>query len=188
MDQSTEKSDLKSSSSNALIKKTKSSGKPTENAVNRASAAYQKMQETSPYNQSVENLYLRRAKRVIKAHKRTVTHPLPKTVTEEDNEAIWNDGTRVENITNKQKNPHTRSHSQPNSHPARKLKYDDPLFNKVRNAKKLAETAIKVCEILVQRLIPVRAGVNFTEVSISEVSVMERCLSWTGLHVRECPS
>ena len=102
------------------------------------------MQETSPYNQSVENLYMRRAKRVIKAHKRTVTHPPTKASMEESNEANWNDSTKVENTTNKRKNSHSRSHSQPNSHPVGKLKYDDPLFNKVRNAKKTAETAIKV--------------------------------------------
>lgn len=145
MDQSTEQTDLKSSCSNDLIKKTKSKGKILENAINRANAAYQKVQETSPYNQSVENLYMRRSKRVIKAHKRTVTHPPPKTVAKENNEANWNDSTTVENTTSKQKCTHSRSHSQPNSHPVGKLKYDDPLFDKVRNAKKTAETAIKVC-------------------------------------------
>ena len=146
MDQSTEKTaDLKSSSSNELIKKTKSNGKLFENSINRANAAYQKMQETSPYNQSVENLYMRRSKRVIKGHKRTATHPPPKAVVEENSEADWNDSTKVENTTSKQKGSHSRSHSQPNARPVGKLKYDYPLFDKVRNAKKAAETAMKVC-------------------------------------------
>ena len=138
-----ENTDLKSSSSNDLIKKNKSHGKLTEAAINRANMAYQKMQETSPYNQSIENLYMRKAKRVIRAHKRTATHPPTKSVPEEPNEANWNDSTKVEN-NNKQKNSHSRSHSQPSSHRVGKLKYEDPLFDKVRNAKKTAETAIKV--------------------------------------------
>ena len=142
-DQLTEKNNLKSSSSNELIKN-KSNLKVSENAVNRAKAAYQKMQETSPYNQSVENLYLKRARRVLKAHKRTVTHPPSKAGTEEGNEMNLNDTSRVEGNPSKQKNTHSRSHSQPSSHPVGKLKYDDPLFSKVRNCKKAAETAIKV--------------------------------------------
>ena len=143
-DQLTEKNNLKSSSSNELIKKNKSNFKISENAVNRANAAYKKMQETSPYNQSVENLYLKRARRVLKAHKRTVTHPPSKARTEEGNEMNLSDTSRVENNPSKQKNTHSRSHSQPSSHPVGKLKYDDPLFSKVRNCKKAAETAIKV--------------------------------------------
>ena len=144
LDESTEKTDLKSLSSNDLTKKNKSNGKITENAVNRASAAYQKTQETSPYNQSLENLYLKKGKRVIKAHKRTVTHPPTKpVVVESDNTSNWDDSTKVE-IAGKQKTTHSRSHSQPNTQPARKKEYDDPLFDKVRNAKKVAESAIKV--------------------------------------------
>lgn len=143
-DQLTEKNNLKSSSSHELIKKNKSNLKISENAINRANAAYQKMQETSPYNQSVENLYLKRARRVLKAHKRTVTHPPSKAGTEEGNEMNLNDTLRVENNPSKHKNTHSRSHSQPSSHPVGKLKYDDPLFSKVRNCKKAAETAIKV--------------------------------------------
>ena len=141
--QSTETTDLKSLSSNDL-NKTKSHGKISENAVNRASVAYQKMQETSPYNQSIENLYLKKGKRVIRAHKRTVTHPPAKPVVENDNsKSNWDDSTKVENPV-KQKTSHSRSHSQPNSQLAGKMKYDDPLFDKVRHAKKVAESAIKV--------------------------------------------
>ena len=135
-DQLTEKNDLKSSSSTELVKKNKSNLKISENAINRANAAYQKMQEISPYNQSVENLYLKRARRVLKVHKRTVTHPPSKASTDEGNEMNLH--------PNKQKNTHSRSHSQPSSHPVGKLKYNDPLFSKVRNCKKAAETAIKV--------------------------------------------
>ena len=145
-DKLTEKNNLKSSASNELIKKNKSNFKISENAINRANAAYQKMQETSPYNQSVENLYVKRARRVLKAHKRTVTHPPSKAGTEEGNEMNLNDTSRVENNPSKQKNTHSRSHSQPSSHPVGKLKYDDPLFSKVRNCKKAAETAIKVVD------------------------------------------
>lgn len=141
--ESTEISDLKSSSSND-IKKTKSTGKISETAVNRASAAYQKMQETSPYNQSIENLYMKKGKRVIKTHKRTVTHPPAKPVIENDNSksANWDDSTKVEN-PGKQKTTHSRSHSQPSSQLGKK-NYDDPLFDRVRQAKKVAESAIKV--------------------------------------------
>ena len=145
-DKLTEKNNLKSSASNELIKKNKSNFKISENAINRANAAYQKMQETSPYNQSVENLYVKRARRVLKAHKRTVTHPPSKAGTEEGNEMNLSDTSRVENNPSKQKNTHSRSHSQPSSHPVGKLKYDDPLFSKVRNCKKAAETAIKVVD------------------------------------------
>ena len=143
-DQLTEKNDLKSSSSTELVKKNKSNLKISENAINRANAAYQKMQEISPYNQSVENLYLKRARRVLKVHKRTVTHPPSKAGTDEGNEMNLNDTSRVDNNPSKQKNTHSRSHSQPSSHPVGKLKYNDPLFSKVRNCKKAAETAIKV--------------------------------------------
>lgn len=142
--QSTEISDLKSSSSND-IKKTKSHGKISETAVNRASAAYQKMQESSPYNQSIENLYMKKGKRVIKNHKRTATHPPAKpVVVENDNsKSNWDDSTKVEN-PGKQKTTHSRSHSQPSSQPVGKRNYDDPLFDRVRHAKKVAESAIKV--------------------------------------------
>ncbi|KAL9959524.1 hypothetical protein ACROYT_G032852 [Oculina patagonica] len=146
--QSNEISDLKSSSYD--IKKTKSHGKISETAVNRASAAYQKMQETSPYNQSIENLYMKKGKRVIKAHKRTATHPPAKTVVvENDNsKSNWDDSTKVEN-PGKQKTTHSRSHSQPSSQPVGKLKYDDPLFDKVRHAKKVAESAIKQKKVFI---------------------------------------
>lgn len=144
LQQSTEKPDLKSLSSTDL-KKTKSNAKISENAVNRASVAYQKIQEKSPYNQSLENLYLKKGKRVIKAHKRTATHPPTKPIGVESDNArgSWDDNTKVENPV-KQKKTHSRSHSQPGSHPPGKMKYDDPLFDKVRHAKKVAENAIKV--------------------------------------------
>ena len=142
--QSTEKPDLKSMSTTD-IKKTKSNAKISENAVNRASGAYAKRQDKSPYNQSLENLYLKKGKRVLKAHKRTATHPPVKPIAvESDNtRSSWDDNTKVEN-SGKQKTFHSRSHSQPGSQPAGKMKYDDPLFDKVRNAKKVAENAIKV--------------------------------------------
>ena len=149
-DQSAKESDLKSMSSHDLTKKTKSSGKISENAVNRANAAYQKFQESSPYNQSLENLYLKKGKQVLKAaHKRTLTHPLAKPVTvESDNKSPgWDESTKVE-IAGKQKTTHSRSRSQPNSQPGKKS-YDDPLFDKVRNAKKVAENAIKVSKNLI---------------------------------------
>ena len=150
LQQSNETTNLKSLSSNDL-KKTKSNVKISENAVNRANAAYQKMQETSPYNQSIENLYMKKGKRVVKGHKRTMTHPLTKTVAEESDNAKsnWDDSTKVENPV-KQKTGHSRSHSQPGSHRVGKLKYDDPLFDKVRHAKKVAESAIKVSYICLE--------------------------------------
>ena len=142
--QSTEKPDLKSMSSTDL-KKTKSNAKISENAVNRASVAYQKIRDKSPYNQSLENLYLKKGKRVIKAHKRTATHPPAKPTGVESDSArgSWDDNTKVENPV-KQKTTHSRSHSQPGSQLPGKMKYDDPLFDKVRHAKKVAENAIKV--------------------------------------------
>ena len=144
LNQSIEKPDLKSMSSTDL-KKTKSNTKLSENAVNRASVAYQKIQEKSPYNQSLENLYLKKGKRVIKAHKRTATHPPSKSIGVESDNArgSWDDNTKVENPV-KRKTSHSRSHSQPSSQPPGKMKYDDPLFDKVRHAKKVAENAIKV--------------------------------------------
>ena len=145
-DQSVEGVDLKSLSSNDLTKKTKSTGKISENAVNRASAAYQKLQEASPYNQSLENLYMKKGKRVLKAsHKRTLTHPPAKPVAAEsdNNSPGWDDSTKVE-VTGKQKTTHSRSRSQPNSQRVGKKNYDDPMFDKVRHAKKVAESAIKV--------------------------------------------
>ena len=140
----TEKRDLKSMSSTD-VKKTKSNAKISETAVNRASVAYQKVQEKSPYNQSLENLYLKKGKRVLKAHKRTATHPPAKHVGVESNNArgSWDDNTKIDNPV-KQKTTHSRSHSQPGSRPPGKMKYDDPLFDKVRHAKKVAENAIKV--------------------------------------------
>lgn len=142
--QSSEKPDLKSMSSIDL-KKTKSNAKILENAVSRASVAYQKIQDKSPYNQSIENLYLKKGKRVIKAHKRSMTHPPVKPVAVESDNARsnWDNNTKVEN-PGKQKTSHSRSHSQPGSQPPGKMKYDDPLFDKVRHAKKVAENAIKV--------------------------------------------
>ena len=144
LQQSSEKPDLQPMSSTDL-KKTKSNAKISENAVNRASGAYQKIHNKSPYNQSLENLYLKRGKRVIKAHKRTVTHPPAKPIgVESDNpRGSWDDNTKAENPV-KQKTTHSRSHSQPSSHPPGKMRYEDPLFDKVRNAKKVAENAIKV--------------------------------------------
>ena len=144
LQQSSEKLDLQSMSSTDL-KKTKSNAKISENAVNRASGAYQKIHNKSPYNQSLENLYLKRGKRVIKAHKRTVTHPPAKPIGVESDNArgSWDDNTKAENPV-KQKTTHSRSHSQPSSHPPGKMRYEDPLFDKVRNAKKVAENAIKV--------------------------------------------
>lgn len=144
LQQSSEKPDLESMSSTDL-KKTKSNAKISENAINRASGTYLKIQDKSPYNQSLENLYLKRGKRVIKAHKRTVTHPPAKPIGVESDNArgSWDDNTKVENPV-KQKTNHSRSHSQPSSHPPGKMRYDDPLFDKVRNAKKVAENAIKV--------------------------------------------
>ena len=144
LNQSIEKPDLKSLSLTDL-KKTKSNTKLSENAVNRASVAYQKTQEKSPYNQSLENLYLKKGKRVIKAHKRTATHPPTKSIGVDSDNArgSWDDNTKVENAV-KQKTHHSRSHSQPSSQPPGKMKYDDPLFDKVRHAKKVAENAIKV--------------------------------------------
>ena len=140
-----EGSDLKSSSSSDLIKKNNSNKSISESAVKRASLVYKKLQEESPYNQSVENLYMKRAKHLKNLHKRAVTHPSQKVVSEEVNPVNWNESTKVENAASKHKSNHCRSHSQPNSHLAGKLKYDDPLFDKVRNAKKVAEDAIKVC-------------------------------------------
>ena len=127
------------------LKKTKSNAKISENAVNRASVAYHRVQEKSPYNQSLENLYLKKGKRVIKAHKRTATHPPTKHVRVESHNArgSWDDNTKIDNPV-RQKITHSRSHSQPGSQPLGKMKYDDPLFDKVRHAKKVAENAIKV--------------------------------------------
>ncbi|PFX29352.1 tubulin monoglycylase TTLL3-like [Stylophora pistillata] len=149
-EKSDEQSDLNSLSSNDFTRKTKSTGKISENAVNRANAAYQKFQETSPYNQSLENLSLKRGKRVLKAaRKRTITHPPAKLVTTESNNNSpgWDESTKVK-ITGKQKTSHSRSHSQPNSQPGKKS-YDDPMFDKVRNATKVAENAIKKKKVFI---------------------------------------
>lgn len=139
-----EGSDLESSSSSDLIRKNNSNKNISECAVRRASLVYQRLQEKSPYNQSKENLYMKK-KHLKNLHKRAVTYPSQKVVSEEVNQVNWNESTKVENASSKHKSNHSRSCSQPNSFPARKLKYDDPLFDKVRNAKKVAEDAIKVC-------------------------------------------
>lgn len=145
----TESSDLESSSSTDLAKTNKSIKKLSESAVKRASLVYQKLQGRSPYNQSIENLYLKKAKYLMKVHKRTITHPPQKTVAEVVNDSNWNGCRGMENATNKQKGFHSRSHSQPSCNPVGKLKYNDPLFDKVRNAKKAAETAIKHKKIFI---------------------------------------
>ena len=140
-----EGSDLETSSSSELIRKNISNKNISECAVKRASLVYQRLQEKSPYNQSKENLYMKKTKHLKNVHKRAVTYPSQKVVSEEVNQVNWNESTKVENASSKHKSNHSRSRSQPNSYPARKLKYDDPLFDKVRNAKKVAEDAIKVC-------------------------------------------
>lgn len=138
-----EGSDLETSSSSDLIRKNISNKNISECAVKRASLVYQRLQEKSPYNQSKENLYMKKTKHLKNVHKRAVTYPSQKVVSEEVNQVNWNESTKVENASSKHKSNHSRSRSQPNSYPARKLKYDDPLFDKVRNAKKVAEDAIK---------------------------------------------
>ena len=107
------------------------------------------MLETSPYNQSTENLYLRKhviKRSVVKGRKRSLTHPLQKSGNNEKNESSWDGNTKIED-SKKSKVSHARSQSQPlgyTSQPAGKLKYEDPLFDKVRQAKCVAEAAIKV--------------------------------------------
>ncbi|XP_032242038.2 tubulin tyrosine ligase 3 isoform X2 [Nematostella vectensis] len=101
--------------------------------------------ESSPYNQSVENLCMNKCKRTIRTvHKRGLTHPQTRA---EECEG-WNNSTKVDNgqATSRPERPARTSHSRTTSQPSQycgKMKYDDPLFEKVRQAKEVADIAIK---------------------------------------------
>ena len=107
---------------------------------------YNQSVSTAPYNQSVDNLTIKKQRRVQRAHRRRMTYPQSKAKTQNSREE-WNDSTKCEDSdahVHRNKATHTRTNSNP-SHPHGKLKYDDPLFEKVRHAKQIAESAIKVC-------------------------------------------
>ncbi|XP_031566355.1 protein monoglycylase TTLL8-like isoform X2 [Actinia tenebrosa] len=106
-----------------------------------------RFKDESPYNQSVENLSLKRQKRVIRAHQRGATYPAGTNKTRAESEG-WNNSTKVEEPRNPststaitKKSNHSRTASQPQF--TGKMKYDNPLFEKVRHAKEVAESAIR---------------------------------------------
>jgi hypothetical protein len=122
--------------------------KTKQDALEKAS----RFKNCSPYNQSVENLYLKRQKRAIRAHQRCATYPVSTNKTKIENEGSWNNSIKVEEVKNQattvtaaKKVHHSRSTSQP-SHVG-KMKYDNPVFEKVRHAKQVALCAIRVSEI-----------------------------------------
>lgn len=109
-----------------------------------------RMKDNSPYNQSVENLYLKKQKRVVRAHQRGATYPSSTNKSRVENEG-WNNSTKVEEPKNTststaaaKKSNHTRTSSQPQPHFTGRMKYDNPLFERVRHAKEVAECAIRV--------------------------------------------
>lgn len=109
----------------------------------------QRLAEKSPYNQSVENLYMNKQKRANRAHQRGLTYPASKPTTKETEE--WNNSTKVENKKAAgvvKKANHCRTSSQPSVQYSSKMKYDHPLFEKVRHAKEVADSAMKVRSLL----------------------------------------
>lgn len=105
----------------------------------------QRLKDQSPYNQSSENLYLNRQKRSIRAHQRGLTYPVSKPKIENEE---WNGSTKVDkkptNSNGAKKGGHTRTSSQSGTTYCGKMKYDHPLFEKVRHAKEVADSAMKV--------------------------------------------
>ena len=141
--------DLMSLSSLELTKKTSKVTLSEKMSGSKSNQACKQMLETSPYNQSTENLYLRKQsikRSVTTRHKRSLTHPLQKPSDAEKGQGSWDNSPKVENHS-KAKGSLSRSQSQLvgfNLQLPGKLKYDDPSFDKVRHAKQVAESAIKV--------------------------------------------
>lgn len=104
----------------------------------------QRLTEQSPYNQSVENLYMSKQRRMTRTHQRGLTYPASKPAKEPEE---WNSSTKIENKTCTsvlKKANHSRTSSQPSMQYGSKMKYDHPLFEKVRHAKEVADSAMKV--------------------------------------------
>ena len=136
-------SHTKISHNNSTEENKKSTTKIANRNLTQNSEQVEKFQSNSPYNQSVENLQLKRHKKAVGAHRRRATYPQPKTA-QADQEAGLDDSSKVE-TSPKSKASHTRTASQPRgARSGGKLKYDDPLFEKVRQAKEVAERAMKV--------------------------------------------
>ncbi|KAK3736202.1 hypothetical protein QZH41_011889, partial [Actinostola sp. cb2023] len=119
--------------------------KTTKSNQDSLDSKAKRLQEQSPYNQSVENLYLNKQKRTIRAHQRAATYPVTIDRSKAESGDEWNNSTKVatgkSTTSNKTKNGnHSRTRSQ---HGHCKMKYEHPLFEKVRHAKGVAESAIK---------------------------------------------
>lgn len=94
-------------------------------------------------NRTVENIQTKRQKKVDAIHKRRATDPQSKSQQGEQ-EAILDNSAKVEKSP-KSKTTAARASSQnQGSRVAGKMKYDDPLFEKVRQAKEFSERAMKV--------------------------------------------
>ena len=107
----------------------------------------EKHNNVSPQNRSVENDHVKRQKKGAGARKRRATYPQSKSRQELEQEAGWDDSTKVEKSP-RNKPAHARALSQnQGSKTGGKMKYDDPLFEKVRQAKEVAERAMKVSVI-----------------------------------------